>query len=501
MRIHDDTVALVRDRARILDQFSDSQLKKAGREFLARCPWHDDHRPSLTVSPRTNRVFCFVCARGADSIGWLQDTQGLSFSEAILSLADRYNVEVKTADEADAERFNQESAERAKLYEQRKQQLEQFSSDLLFSPGLSYLQGRGLTLETIEQWQLGWNGRRVMFPLWDAQGRCIAFTGRVLDDSKPKYKNSSNDLLYQKAEQVYGLHLARDQIVQTGHVVIVEGQFDVIRCWQEGLRNVVAVSGSSMTTAMVDRIVRTTRARKITLCFDGDLGGLKAADRALRELQQLVLRGELELNILTLPEGQDPADCADAMPGLIEQAPHWVKWWVDREVGAVDLSDPAQITKAEAGFRRILQVLPDGALREYVRRECRARLNSLPLVPAAQVRTTRQVDACLWAERRALRLYLLDPGSRPALEAVQYRDPVNQYGRELLLAIEGMAPGEVDQVRPLFAKLICRAPAEVKDKLLPLAWPIPEVTRVITDNPVGELEAALSVLASSACQA
>ncbi|MFZ9995803.1 DNA primase [Vulcanococcus sp.] len=500
MRLHDDTIALVRERARILDQFGDGQLKRTGREFLARCPWHDDHRPSLTVSPRTNRVFCFVCARGADSIGWLQDTQGLSFTDAILQLADRYNVEVKAADEADAERLRAESAERVRLFETRAQQLERFSSDLLFSPGLEYLQGRGLTMETIEQWQLGWNGRRVMFPLWDAQGRCIAFTGRVLDDSKPKYKNSPNDLLYQKAEQVYGLHFARDEIVRTGHVVVVEGQFDVIRCWQEGLRNLVAVSGSSLTSAMVEKIVRTTRAKKVTLCFDGDTGGLKAADRALRELQQLVLQGELELQVLSLPAGQDPADLAPDMAHLLESAPHWVKWWLEREVGQVDLTDPQQIARAESGFRRILQVLPDGALREYVRRECKARLNSMPLIPAALVRTTRQLDACLWAERRALRLYLLDEGSRPALQDVSYTDPVNQYGRDLVLAIEGMAPNQPEQLRPLFSKLLCRAPGDVRDKLMPLAWPIPEVTRVITDNPVGELEAALTVLASEACQ-
>ena len=95
MRIHDDTVAQVRERSRIIDLFSDGQLKKTGREFVARCPWHDDHRPSLTVSPRTNRVHCFVCARGADAIGWLQEVHGLSFSDSVLQLADRYNVQVQ----------------------------------------------------------------------------------------------------------------------------------------------------------------------------------------------------------------------------------------------------------------------------------------------------------------------------------------------------------------------------------------------------------------------
>ena len=98
-----------------------------------------------------------------------------------------------------------------------------------------------------ETWKLGWNGRRVMFPLRDEQGRTVAFTGRVIDDSKPKYKNSPNDLVYQKANLVFGLDQARRMIIDTSQVIITEGQFDVIRLHQEGHKNVIAVSGSSLT--------------------------------------------------------------------------------------------------------------------------------------------------------------------------------------------------------------------------------------------------------------
>lgn len=502
MRLHERTIEQVRERARILDLFNDGELKKSGREFLARCPWHDDRRPSLTVSPRTNRAYCFVCARGVDAIGWIQERQGLAFTDAVLQLADRYNVQVDAADAANAERLMQEKAERDRLFAVRKQQTQQFADDLWLSPGLGYLQGRGLTIETIETWGLGWNGKRVMFPLCDAQGRAVAFTGRVLDDSKPKYKNSQNDLIYQKAEMVYGLHMARDEVSRSGHVVIVEGQFDVVRCWQAGIRNMVAVSGSSLTSAMVERIVRSSRAQKITLVFDGDLAGEKAAHRARLELQQLVLRGELELRILSLPDGKDPADLAssgDNLAEMIALAPHWVQWWLEGTFAGLDLKSPQGVSHGEQAIREILKILPDGALREYVRRECRARLNSMPLIQPAKVSTDREVDACRWGERRALRLYLLDPGSRPALAGVTYSDTWSIRALALITALEGMAPGRPELLAPAFARAVERADHVAQSHLMPLVYPIPEVRRVIESNPVGELQGALAILSSDAC--
>jgi len=369
------------------------------------------------------------------------------------------------------------------------------------SPGEEYLKGRGLTDETIAEWRIGWNGSRVMFPLDDAQGRTIAFTGRVLDDTKPKYKNSQNDALYQKAELVFGLSRARNEITKTTRVVICEGQMDVISCWQEGVRNMVAVSGSSLTQEMIDRIIKQTHAKEIVLCFDGDLGGMKAADRALRSLQELALTGDITLKILTLPEGCDPADLADAMPELIADAPHWVQWWFDREVGQIDLNDPRQIVAAEAGVKRILRVLPTGALREFVRRRAKEVLKAIPDVKPATVRTRKEIDACLWAERRALRLYLHDAGSRPALSDLNYKDPLMDQAWKLISMIEGMLPPESNMLATNFSWVLQRADESLMDACRALVRPIPEVLRVITANPVNELEGAMNILLSECCQA
>lgn len=501
MRLHDETIQQVRERAQILDLFGSGDLKRVGAEFVTRCPWHDDKRPSLTVSPKTNRAYCFVCARGVDAIGWIQDREGLTFTDAVMRLAERVGVPVRAENPEDSAKLEAERAERLGLLRQREQLRQQFASQVWTSPAWPYLSlERGLTERTVREWELGWNGARVMIPLNDPQGRTVGFTGRALGDEKPKYKNTKNDLIYRKGDHVFGLDKARPEIVRCGTVVVVEGQLDVIRCWQEGLRNLVAVSGSSLTRDMIERLLRTTKARRIVLCFDGDKAGELAGRRALEELRDLVLRGELELRILSLPPGKDPADLAPQMARLLAGAPHWVEWWFDREVQRIDLSDPAQIQLAEAGVKRILQVLPTGGLREYVQRRSAELLKAVPVVPPARIQTQAVIDRCRWAERRALRLYLLEPGCRPALSGVTYRDPIHQRAWELVGLIETMTGGDPERVARVFAEAILAAPDDLQALMRPLVSPIPDVLRIIRQDPAAELQAALDVLLSADCQ-
>ncbi|QNJ25886.1 DNA primase catalytic core/ N-terminal domain protein [Synechococcus sp. SYN20] len=497
MRLHQNTIDQVRDRAQILDQFSQENLKKVGYEFASKCPWHDDRRPSLSISPQKNFAYCHVCARGVDAIGWVQDRQGLSFSEAVMNLAGQYNIEVQAADEEDAKKFEEERLERASLFRQREQQQEQFSERIWDSPGLEYLLGRELTAETIEEWGIGFNGNRVMFPLCDPQGRTVGFTGRVLDDSKPKYKNSQNDAIYQKANLVFGLHKARERIMATSQVVITEGQFDVVRLWQEDVRNVIAVSGSSLTRGMIENLVRTTRVTQVVLCFDGDLGGQKAAERAINELQEFALRGELDLRILVMPDTLDPADCAEVFPFLLEEAVSWVEYMFERAVEKIDLTDPYAITTAERGVKRILQILPKGGLREWVQRRAKEVLKAIPDVKPAKVQTQKQIDRCSWAERRAIRLYLMDQGCRPALAEISYTDPRMQQAWKIIEVLEGM--GQDRMLRMAFAAVIQKLERDLSDELSSLCNPIKEVARVIEANPVNELEGAMAVLLSECC--
>ena len=496
MRLSKETIEKVRERAQITDLFGSTELKKSGREFLASCPWHDDHRPSLTVSPKTNRAYCFVCARGLDSIGWLQDQQGMTFTDAILNLADRYNVPVEVADAEDQARYQAEKQERERLLTERDQIQQKLHAAIWESPGLSYLCSRGLSRETITAWGLGWNGSRVTFPLCNEQGRVVGHTGRVLDDSKPKYKNSTNSLIYQKSELVFGLSKARDEIIKTSHVVVCEGQMDVIRCWQEGLRNMVAVSGSSLTAQMIDRIIRQTRAKRITLCFDGDKAGTLAAHRARRELMPLALSGQVQLRILSMPEGKDPADLADVMAAQIESSPNWVEWWMNAEFSELDLDTADGVVSGERIVKTILRELPDGSLREFVKSRCKQLLKTVPFVTPAKIKTKKELDRSRWAERRAARLYLLDPGSRPALGSITFKDPWILKAFELIKTLEMMTQNRPEVLAPAFARIVSIADLEQQAQLMSLVFPIPEVRRVVESNPLGELEAAMEILGS-----
>ena len=200
----------VRERAQITDLFGPAELKTSGREFVARCPWHEDRHPSLTVSPSRNRVHCFVCGKGTDAIGWLQERQGLSFQEAVLELARRTGVSVAEGDPEAQERFEQEWRERRQLMAQRTEQRTQFHQALLQQleqggEGASYLKSRGISADTALAWQLGFAGGRLVIPLNDAAGQTVGFCGRATGNQEPKYRNSTGDLLFQRNGLVFGL--------------------------------------------------------------------------------------------------------------------------------------------------------------------------------------------------------------------------------------------------------------------------------------------------------
>ncbi|MFN9628718.1 MAG: CHC2 zinc finger domain-containing protein, partial [Cyanobacteriota bacterium] len=194
---------ILRDRARITDLFPQADLKRQGSEFLTLCPWHADTNASLTISPRTNRVHCFVCNRGADAIGWLQDSQGLTYSEAVQELAHRYHLPLPEQDPQAAAQAEAHQRECQRLLAWRERQQQQFHQALLadlqqLGPASDALRQRGLSDDTAKTWGLGLNGSRLMLPLRDVQGRTRAFSGRSLTGEDPKYLNSANDALFRK---------------------------------------------------------------------------------------------------------------------------------------------------------------------------------------------------------------------------------------------------------------------------------------------------------------
>ena len=371
-------------------------LKKRGREFVGLCPFHDDNRPSLNVSPAKQIFKCFACGAGGGVFQFMEKYEKLSFPDAVRTLAQRANIPLpKSMQEAPEEKGFAKTdlvslmTFAAKFYSQR-----------LRSPAgkaaLDYVRKRGLTEESIDRYGIGlapdaWDAlttvalkqghtdaqlmaaglvaksdqqrgcydrfrNRLMFPIVNPSGEVIAFAGRALDVSeRAKYINSPDSILFDKSSQLYALNWSREAIVSTGRAVVVEGYFDALLPLQAGVGNVVATMGTSLT----DRHVRllSRYAREVVLVFDSDLAGANAAERAL----ELFLVQQFHVRVATILEGKDPCDfClaqgAEAFRALVEAAPDALTYvWQRRlETARASGGDLAGRRRAVEDFLRLV---------------------------------------------------------------------------------------------------------------------------------------------------
>jgi DNA primase len=379
----------VRERARITDLFPQADLQRRGSEFLTLCPWHQDSNASLTVSPRTNRVHCFVCNKGADPIGWLQDRQGLSFREAVEELARRYAIPLPEQDPEAAAKAEAERQERQRLRQWRSRQEEKFHQALISDLGAAgtaarYLEQRGILPVTAVAWRLGLNASRLMLPIRDGQGRCCGFSGRSLNGEEPKYRNSSGDLLFQKSQLLFGLDRATEAIRRSGEALLVEGPLDVIQLHQAGLDNAVAALGTAVTLEQLQRLQRSG-TRRLWLAYDGDSAGANATARLIGIARPLLLRGELDLLVVPVPPGEDPDSLLrnQGVSGLrtcLAQGRHWLHWELDRLLAGLqhDPEDLSVLQRCERQGAELLAQLPPGALRRKAEQRLREALGGLP---------------------------------------------------------------------------------------------------------------------------
>ncbi len=320
-------------------------LRKAGRNFVACCPFHQEKTPSFNVSAEKQFYYCFGCGAGGNALSFVMAYSNLPFIEAIEELASRLGISVEYEEgQAPSESATTRAAQDAPLYDLL-QQVAQFYASQLNSraaePARQYLQQRGINAAMIQQFQLGfvpdaWDsvskhfgtdaqqqqlllsagllveneqGRRydrfrnrLMFPIQDQRGRVIAFGGRVLDDSKPKYLNSPETALFHKGRELYGWHQAR-QNRGLSEILIVEGYLDVIALAQFGLNYAVATLGTATSEDHLKRLFRSVD--NVTFCFDGDEAGYKAAWRALETCLPLMQAGR-QIQFALLPDKDDP---------------------------------------------------------------------------------------------------------------------------------------------------------------------------------------------------
>lgn len=327
------------------------KLEKAGGNFKACCPFHNERTPSFFISPSRQTYHCFGCSKGGDVISFVEEIEGLDFQGALKVLADRAGVTLTrekagARDERDAIFSTLELA--TKFYEAVLPR---------FPEAMSYLTGRGLTTETIKQFRVGfapdeWRSLcdflakkgvpesvmesaglivrspkgfydrfrgRVMFPITDSSGRVIAFSGRILKEGEgktlgasasAKYVNSPETEVFHKSRALFGFSQARDVMRHEDACVLVEGQMDLILSHQAGVKNAVASSGTALTSEHLEMIKRFTK--NVVLAFDADDAGIAAAHRAV----ELALSQDMSVRIARLPKGMDPADLARKDPAL-----------------------------------------------------------------------------------------------------------------------------------------------------------------------------------------
>lgn len=402
-----DTKERVRAATDIVDLIgSKLELRRQGRNYVALCPWHRDSRPSLQVNPDKQIWKCWVCDIGGDVFNFLMQESGVSFSDALKSLAERAGIELvarKGQRSSDTPDSKSEMLRALKWAEQLYQ--EYLLNDPAAAAARDYLKSRGISENSVKLFGIGmspntWSAvvdggakhkftthvleaagliikrdrstghydrfrNRLMFPIRDRDGKTIAFGGRILpgSDEKAKYINSPETRLFQKHQQLYGLDIALTPIRTARQAIVMEGYTDVIVTRQHGIDNVVAVLG----TALGSHHLKTLRhlCDSVVLLLDGD----EAGQRRSAEVLELFLHAQMDVRVLCLPGGLDPADYvieqgADALRGLIGTAVDALEFKLRSvSVGLDPLLDTHRANKAvESMLELLAKVPPEGLI-------------------------------------------------------------------------------------------------------------------------------------------
>ncbi|MGF7426577.1 DNA primase [Lactiplantibacillus argentoratensis] len=345
-RIPEEKVEQVRSAVNIADFIGQYvQLKKAGKNLFGLCPFHEERTPSFSVNEQKQIFHCFSCGRGGNVFSFIMDLENLSFPEAVVKVADFGHIDLPasyTAQSQPAAPKDQQQADLLKLYADSAKMYQHILVNTeLGEPALKYLHERGLDDETIKTFGIGYAPAnqllldffkehqtdyqllrqsglfienqagdlrdrfvdRVLFPIKDASGRVIAFSGRILKKSpnEPKYLNSPETKLFNKRSVLFNFDLARGPIRQQKSVVLFEGFMDVIAAYRSGIQNGVASMGTSLTDEQIYMLERVTDT--LYVCYDSDMPGQKATDRALKLLGG---NSRLNLGVIQMPDGMDP---------------------------------------------------------------------------------------------------------------------------------------------------------------------------------------------------
>ena len=461
-------------------------LKKAGREYTACCPFHNEKTPSFTVSPAKQFYHCFGCGAHGTAIGFLMEYEHMDFVEAVEELARSVGLEVpREGGEAPSPRPKEGpslydiQAEAARFYQRQLREHPQagravaylrergLSGEIARDFGLGYappgwdnlLQALGTTPErrrlllesglAIEKDGGGLYDRfrdRIVFPILDRRGRVVGFGGRVLGDDKPKYLNSPETPVFHKGRELYGLYEARKAPGKLQRLLVVEGYMDVVALAQFGIRNAVATLGTATTREHLEQIFRLVP--EVVFCFDGDRAGRAAAWRAVENALP-VMRDGREARFLFLPEGEDPDSLVrklgrEGFEAEIAKSVPFSEFFLEHLEAQVDISSMDGRARLVELARPLLARLPGGVLRELMTERlartvgmAAERLDGLlggarprPAPSAAPARPAGRERPS--PVREAIRLLLHDPGLVEGVEADGELAPPGTPGADIL---------------------------------------------------------------------
>ena len=418
VREANDLVALMGER---------SPIKQKGRDFWVCCPFHNEKTPSCKIDPVRQTFHCFGCGESGDVFSYVMKMEDLTFPEAVHRLAERAHIEI--ADDGKRQGKHLGQGRRARLMAVCEQTAEFYHTQLMRSKSpeaaaaRTYLSGRALGGQVPKSWRLGFApgrgalvrhltaqgfkpdemieanvalaGRdghlrdrffnRVMFPINDEAGSCIAFGGRVVGQGEPKYLNSQETPLFHKGRVLFALDKAKAAMAATGAAIVCEGYTDAIAMHEHGIENVVATLGTSLTRQHIRVLSRHARNRIVYL-FDGDAAGQRAADRALQFIDSSMTpeagHARIELAAVTLPDNLDPAEYlekhgADELSCLIDRAKPLLEYGIERRLSRWDLSRAEGRAAALSDALSVLAPIKDSLLaKDYARQiasRCRAR--------------------------------------------------------------------------------------------------------------------------------
>jgi DNA primase len=403
-------------------------LKRAGANFKALCPFHQEKTASFMVSPSRQTFHCFGCGAGGSVFRFVMEYEHLDFPAAVHKLATRAGITI--VEERGAADENRQYETRRKLVKLHAEAAEWFHENLIKKeigePARKYLKQRGITAEIAKRWQLGyapdeWDAfggwartqgyeqrdllasglikpkdenqtsnitpqtsydrfrGRIMFPICNDVGEVIAFSGRLLKDEEgaAKYLNSPETPLFRKGNVLFGLHKSKRPLIEANCAIVCEGQLDLISLFEAGITNVVAPQGTAFTENQA-RILKRF-ADEVVLCFDSDAAGAKAAERSLDAL----LENDFIVRVMELPPGEDPDSLVrragkEQFEKRVANARDFFDYWIDREIGSIDLTSMGTKIQAARSLAATVSRVHDPVLRGEVVNKASARLGVAP---------------------------------------------------------------------------------------------------------------------------